>query len=150
MENSEQIVRETKPSLWWLYAAWVIALLGMVGSLFFSEVMQYPPCALCWYQRIALYPLVFVIGAGIILEDVRVKYYGLPLCLAGLATAVYHNLVYYGVIPESLTPCSQGVSCADTQLELFGFITIPLLSLGAFAVLALCLWFYKSKDVTAK
>jgi disulfide bond formation protein DsbB len=83
---------------------------------------------------------------GIILEDVRVKYYALPLCLAGLATAVYHNLVYYGAIPETMTPCSQGVSCADTQLELFGFITIPLLSLGAFAVIAVCLWFYKSKE----
>lgn len=150
MENSEQIVRETKGSLLWLYGAWMIALVGMVGSLFFSEVMQFPPCALCWYQRIALYPLVFVVGAGIILEDVRVRYYALPLCLAGLAVAFYHNLVYYGAIPETLTPCSQGVSCADTQLELFGFITIPLLSLGAFAAIAVCLWFYKAKNETAK
>ena len=146
MENSEQIVRETKPSLVWLYAAWVIALLGMVGSLFFSEVMQFPPCVLCWYQRIALYPLVFVVGAGILLEDIRVKYYALPLCLAGLAVAVYHNLVYYGVIPETMTPCTQGVSCSAAQLELLGFITIPLLSLVGFISIAVCLLFYKSKE----
>jgi disulfide bond formation protein DsbB len=148
MEQSEQIEisQAEKPSLVWLYVAWVIALTGMVGSLFFSEVMQFPPCVLCWYQRIAMYPLVFVIGAGIVLSDIRVKYYALPLCLAGLAVAFYHNLLYYGVIPETLTPCTQGVSCSAAQLELLGFITIPLLSLGAFVVMALCLLFYKAKE----
>jgi disulfide bond formation protein DsbB len=152
MENSEQIeiLQGERPSALWLYAAWMIALVGTVGSLFFSEVMQFPPCALCWYQRIALYPLVFVIAAGIILSDRRVRFYALPLCLAGLAVAIYHNLLYYGVIPETLTPCSQGVSCTATQLELFGFITIPLLSLGSFVVIAVCLLFYKTKDETAK
>lgn len=146
MENSGKIVQETKTSLVWLYAAWVIALMGMVGSLFFSEVMQFPPCALCWYQRIALYPLVFVIGTGIILNDDRVRHYALPLCLAGLAVAVYHNLLYYGVIPESITPCAQGVSCTAAQLELLGFITIPLLSLVSFVFMAVCLLFYRSKE----
>ena len=87
------------------YAAWVTALLSTVGSLFFSEVMNFPPCALCWYQRIAVYPLVLVIGAGIVLRDARMKYYALPLCLCGLALAVYHNLLYYGVVSETLAPC---------------------------------------------
>ena len=148
METSEQIEnpQTEKPLDALAYAAWLIALLATVGSLFFSEVMNLPPCALCWYQRIATYPLVLVVGVGIVLRDVRMKYYALPLSLGGLLIAVYHNLLYYGVIPETAAPCSQGVSCTELQLEVFGFITIPLLSLAAFVAMTLCLFFYKSKE----
>lgn len=128
------------------YIAWVIALLGVVGSLFFSEVMNLPPCVLCWWQRIALYPLVLIIGAGIILRDSRMKFYALPLCLAGLVVSVYHNLLYYGFIPESITPCTEGVPCNAVQFEGFGFITIPLMGLGAFVCIAVCLLFYKQEE----
>ncbi|HEX8564300.1 MAG TPA: disulfide oxidoreductase [Pyrinomonadaceae bacterium] len=148
MEISEQIEsrQSEKPFEALAYAAWIIALLATVGSLFFSEVMNLPPCALCWYQRIATYPLVLVIGVGIVLRDRRMKYYALPLSLGGLAIAVYHNLLYYGVIPETAAPCTQGVSCTETQIEWFGFITIPLMSLAAFVVMSLCLFFYKPKE----
>lgn len=125
------------------YLAWMIALLATVGSLFFSEVMDLPPCVLCWYQRVAIYPLVLIIGTGIIMHDGRMRYYALPLCLAGLAVSAYHNLLYYGIIPESITPCTQGVPCTDRQIEWLGFITIPLMGLAAFVGLALCLLFYK-------
>lgn len=128
------------------YLAWTIALLAMVGSLFFSEVMELPPCVLCWYQRIASYPLVLIIGVGIILRDPRMKIYALPLCLAGLAVAIYHNLLYYGFIPESITPCTEGVPCNAVQIEWLGFITIPLMGLGAFVSLALCLLLYKPEE----
>lgn len=128
------------------YPAWLIALLATVGSLFFSEVMQFPPCVLCWYQRIAIYPLVLIIGTGIILRDQRMKYYALPVCLSGLLIAIYHNLLYYGVIPESAAPCTEGASCTETHIEWLGFITIPLLSLAAFAIMSVCLFFYKPKE----
>ena len=128
------------------YIAWVVALVSMAGSLFFSEVMHLPPCVLCWYQRIAVYPLVLIIGTGIVLRDSRMKYYALPLCLAGLAVAIYHNLIYYGFIPESITPCSEGVPCNAVQIEWLGFITIPLMGLGAFVSIALCLLLYKQKE----
>ena len=150
MENSKQIGQSVKPFEVLIYAAWVIALLATVGSLFFSEVMQLPPCVLCWYQRIAMYPLVFVIGAGILMGDGRVKFYALPLCLSGLAIAVYHNLLYYGLIPDSITPCTQGVSCTSVQIEWLGFITIPLMSLTTFVIIGLCLLLYKSKEETTK
>lgn len=127
------------------YLAWLIALLATVGSLFFSEVMQMPPCVLCWYQRIAIYPLVLIIGTGIVTRDPRMKIYALPLCLAGLAVSIYHNLLYYGFIPESITPCTEGVPCNAVQLEWLGFITIPLMGLGAFIGVTLCLLFYKTK-----
>src|SRR3712207_5461298 len=125
------------------YVAWAIALVPTVCSLFFSEVMGLPPCALCWYQRVAVYPLILIIGTCIVTRDGRMKYYALPLWLAGLAVSVYHNLIYYGVIPEALTPCSQGASCAERQIEWFGFVTIPLMGLAAFLGLASCLLFYK-------
>jgi disulfide bond formation protein DsbB len=129
-----------------LYLAWVIALLSIVGSLFFSEVMQLPPCVLCWYQRIAMYPLVLIIGTGIVLRDKRMKIYALPLALIGLVVAVYHNLIYYGFIPESITPCTEGVPCNAVQIELLGFITIPLMGLAAFAFIAFCLVSYKPRE----
>ena len=125
------------------YLAWVVALLATVGSLFFSEVMGLPPCVLCWYQRVAMYPLVLIIATGIVARDRRMRAYALPLCLAGLAVSVYHNLLYYGVIPETLTPCSEGASCAERQIEWFGFVTIPLMGLASFAAVALCLFLYR-------
>ncbi len=133
-----------------LYPAWIIALVATVGSLFFSEVMQLPPCVLCWYQRIAMYPLVVIIGIGIVMRDGRVKNYALPVCLIGLAISIYHNLLYYGIIPESITPCTQGISCTSRQIEWLGFITIPLMALTAFVGVALCLLFYKSEGEREK
>jgi disulfide bond formation protein DsbB len=119
-----------------LFASWLLSLVSTLGSLFFSEIMKLPPCVLCWYQRIAMYPLVLVLGVAWFAEDLAaIRRYGLPLALAGLATAAYHNLLYYGVIPESLSPCVQGISCTSRQLEWLGFVTIPLLALVAFASL---------------
>lgn len=139
MEKKEKEINE-----YLIYFVWLIALISTVGSLFFSEVMNLPPCVLCWYQRIAMYPLVVVIGAGIILRDPKVRNYALPLALVGLAISIYHNLLYYGIIPESITPCTQGISCTTVQLEWLGFITIPLLALTAFAIISVCLLFYKT------
>ncbi len=128
-----------------MYLAWVIALLSVAGSLFFSEVMQLPPCVLCWYQRIAMYPLVFILGVGIIARDNHAKMYALPFALIGLGTAIYHNLLYYGFIPESITPCSEGVPCNAVQIELLGFITIPLMGLVAFAAISAFLILYRKE-----
>ena len=128
------------------YIAWIVALVATAGSLFFSEVMQLPPCVLCWYQRIATYPLVLIIGIGIILRDARMKFYALPFALIGLAISVYHNLLYYGFIPESITPCTEGVPCNAVQIEWLGFITIPLMGFAAFMGIALCLLLYKQKE----
>lgn len=128
------------------YLAWITALIGMVGSLFFSDVMDLPPCDLCWYQRIAMYPLVAILAVGIISRDGRMKSYALPFSVAGLAISIYHNLLYYGFISEAITPCSQGTPCTARQLELLGFISIPLMTLVAFVFILLCLLAYRSKE----
>lgn len=119
-----------------LYLAWIQALIATAGSLYFSEVRDLPPCVLCWYQRILMYPLTVIIAVGILRLDRSLPLYVLPLSLAGIAVASYHNLLYYGVIPEDVVhTCALGISCTTRQIEWLGFITIPLMSLTAFAVI---------------
>ena len=115
-----------------LFLGWLIAAVSTMGSLFFSHVMDLPPCVLCWYQRIFLFPLVPVLAAGLFPYDRNVVKYALPLAAAGWLTAAYHNLLVAGLIPESIQPCSRGVSCTEEYISIFGFLTIPLLSLLAF------------------
>lgn len=130
----ERVVAAVGPSAYGL--AWFVALLATTGSLYFSEVAGFEPCRLCWYQRIAMYPLVAIIAVAIVRRDPRPYLYVLPLSLAGLAIALYHNLLYFGVIPEGVSACRSGVSCTTRFFEWFGFITIPFLSLTAFSVIS--------------
>jgi disulfide bond formation protein DsbB len=135
--NQANLVKQTEPSTsLLLYLALFFAATASAGSLFFSEVMKLPPCVLCWYQRIAMYPLVLILGVSIVRKDHGHIYYGLPLALIGLAIAIYHNLLYYKIIPESIVPCTSGISCTSRQIEWLGFITIPLMSLFAFSLIS--------------
>ena len=122
-----------------LFAAWLVSLVATLGSLFFSEVMGLPPCVLCWYQRVCMYPLAAIFTVGLVTRDRRAAQYAWPLVLTGLTVAIYHNLLYYNILPESIAPCASGVSCTDRQIEWLGVVTIPLLSLTAFAIIAACL-----------
>lgn len=125
-----------------LYIALAQAIIATLGSLFFSEVMGLPPCVLCWYQRIAMYPLVVILVVGIIRNNRDIALYVLPLSLVGLSISTYHNLLYWGIIPESIAPCMAGVSCTTKFFEWFGFITIPLLALVAFVVINVCMFVF--------
>ncbi len=118
-----------------LFLCWLLAALSTTGSIFFSSVMEFAPCVLCWYQRICLFPLVIILGAGLLSSEKHVVKYSLPLALVGWSIALYHTLLYSGIIPESIQPCSQGVSCTEEYIDLFGFITIPMLSLLSFSTI---------------
>ena len=118
-----------------VFGVWLLASVSTLGSLFFSEVMDFPPCSLCWYQRIFMYPLVLVCLMGLFPFDRKVVRYALPLAAGGWAIALYHTLLYEGIIPKSAAPCSQGVSCSEVYIELFGFLSIPMLSLLAFTAM---------------
>ena len=122
-----------------IFSAWLIAAVSTLGSLFFSEVMELIPCELCWYQRIFLFPLAIILLIGLFPLDKKVVNYALPLAIIGLLFTVYHCLLFFGVIPENLQPCSQGVSCTDDNMELFGFLPIPLLGLIAFLMIIILL-----------
>ena len=124
----------------WPYAfiAWLVAASATLGALFLGEVMGYAPCVLCWYQRIFMFPLVFVLAAGLFPPDPKLVRYALPLSMAGWLVAAFHLLLVEGFIPEDVSPCVQGVPCSDVQVLWLGFISIPLLSLAAFtAIIAL-------------
>jgi disulfide bond formation protein DsbB len=116
-----------------LFAAWLIASASALSSMFFSEIMQLPPCSLCWYQRIFMFPLVLVLPAGLFPFDRKVVRYALPLAVVGWLFAIFHMLLIAGVIPEDLEPCTQGVPCSEQLIEWLGFVTIPLLSAAAFS-----------------
>ncbi len=133
------------PSKYILYIAWTQALIATSGSLFFSEVLKFTPCVLCWYQRILMYPLVAILAVGILKKDRKVYQYVFPLSITGFLVSIYHNLLYYHVFPEGVIPCVQGVSCTTRFFAWFGFISIPLLSLTAFAIINLCLFAYWKK-----
>jgi disulfide bond formation protein DsbB len=125
------------PAGWTLvFAAWLFATGATLGALFLSEVVGIAPCVLCWYQRVFMFPLVFVLAAGLFPLDPRVLRYALPLVAGGWLVALFHVLLTWGVIPHALAPCVRGIPCAQVEVQWFGFVTIPLLSLLAFTVLA--------------
>lgn len=119
------------------------SLIAMLGSLYFSEIAKYPPCVLCWYQRIAMYPLVAIFAVGVLKKDKNVDLYAWPLVIVGWLISVYHNLLYYNILPEAAAPCIQGVSCTTKFIEWFGFVTIPFLSLLAFTFIGVCMLIYR-------
>lgn len=128
-----------------LFLTWIIVTAATLGSLFFSHVMEFAPCVLCWYQRICLFPLVIILATGLFPLDKRVVSYALPLAITGWVTAFYHNLLYSGIIPQELQPCSQGVSCTEKYIDLFGFLTIPMLSLLGFSTIITLLFLLKKR-----
>lgn len=134
-------------STWLLiFGCWLLATTGTLGSLFFSEVMGLKPCVLCWYQRIFMYPLVVIFLVGLFPLDRSVFRYAFPLALIGLGFAIYHYLIYSGYIPESLQPCSKEASCAEINLELLGFITIPMLSILSYAAIITLLLIFRNRS----
>jgi disulfide bond formation protein DsbB len=118
-----------------VFAGWAIASASMLGALFFSEVMELPPCVLCWYQRIFMFPLVLLLPLGLFPFDPKVVRYALPLAAVGWLFALWHVLLVWGVIPEAAAPCTRGVPCSEAQVEWLGFVNIPLLSFLAFSTL---------------
>ena len=117
------------------FAAWLLAAISTAGALFLGEVMGFAPCVLCWYQRIFMFPLVFVLAAGLFPFDPKIVRYALPLSVGGWLVGVFHLLLTAGYIPQYATPCMQGIPCSQVQVEWLGFVTIPLLSVVAFSLI---------------
>jgi disulfide bond formation protein DsbB len=128
---------ERSPDAAWLlvFGCWVVASMSTLGALFFSEIMELPPCVLCWYQRIFMFPLVLLLPVGLFPFDARVVRYALPLALAGWLVSLFQVLLVVGLIPEAIRPCTQGVPCSEVQIQWLGFVNIPLLSFIAFSTM---------------
>lgn len=132
--------QQNNPSWTLIFAAWLVAAMSTLSSLFFSEVMDLIPCVLCWYQRIFMFPLAIILLVALFPLDTRVVKYAIPITVIGMLFAVYHIFLFYGVIPEGLQPCGKGISCADVSMELFGFLPIPILSFVAFVIIFILLF----------
>ncbi len=127
------------PALARTYVAWLVAIVATAGSLYFSEVRFFVPCALCWWQRIFMYPLVGLLAVALFTRDRHVWRYALPLALLGTGTAWYHYLIQR--VPSLAAPgvCRGGVPCNVQYIEWFGFVTIPFLAGTAFAIITVLL-----------
>lgn len=116
-----------------LFIAWLVALGATLGALFIGEVMGQVPCTLCWYQRIAMFPLAIVLGIACLTDDFWVWRYALPISSIGFSIALWHSLLYAGVVPKPIVPCSQtGPSCTSADMLLFNTLPLPYLSLICF------------------
>jgi disulfide bond formation protein DsbB len=114
-----------------LVAAWIAAFLATAGSLYFSEMAHYTPCTLCWYQRIAMYPLVLILGIAAWRRDLSMRVYAIALAAVGAGISAYHYLLEW--FPSLDTgACTMGIPCTQVWFRQFGFISLPLLALIAF------------------
>lgn len=123
-----------------LFLAWVVSSIATLGSLYFSEILGYIPCELCWYQRIFMYPLVLLLGIANCRRDRSIIYYALPLTVLGGSLSLVHYLIQKTPWFSRIGPCSEGVPCSGEYINWFVFITIPFLALLAFTLITLLLW----------
>jgi disulfide bond formation protein DsbB len=114
------------------------AVAAMLGSLYYSEIVGFIPCTLCWYQRILMYPLTLIILVGLIKQDEYLPSYVLPFSMIGMSVSTYHYLMQWGVFANPAS-CSI-VSCAARYVNYWGFITIPFMALTAFLLINIVMW----------
>ena len=137
-----------------LLIAFGTALTATLGSLFYSEVMGFTPCPLCWYQRILMYPLVIILGIALVAKARDVYKYVLGLSVTGFFLAVYHYLVQvYQLTTNCVAPSGQEVAAAECTMRYiftYGFISIPFMAAVAFLVITLVSLLALRKDVSRR
>jgi len=116
--------------------AFLVALTATLGSLYFSEIVNFYPCILCWYQRILLYPLAVILLVGWIEQDEFLPKYVLPFSIGGMLLSLYHYLIQWGLFSGGAV-CAVGVPCSVRYINWAGFITIPFLALVAFSIITI-------------
>ncbi|MDR0136164.1 disulfide oxidoreductase [Metabacillus idriensis] len=118
-----------------LFIAWAASFISMLGSLYFSEIMKFIPCELCWYQRILMYPLVVILGIAIYKKDYQIAFYSMILSAIGGTISIYHYAVQkIDFVGENSASCGI-VPCTGEYINWLGFITIPFLALIGFTVI---------------
>ncbi|MGG0666030.1 disulfide oxidoreductase [Viridibacillus arvi] len=126
-----------------LLFGWITSIIAMMGSLFFSEQMGFIPCTLCWYQRILMYPLVFLLGMAFYRNDKEIYKYVLPMSVFGMLLSGYHYALQKIPSIHEFSTCTSGVPCSGQYINWLGFVTIPFLSFIGFTVITismLVLW----------
>ena len=122
-----------------LWLAFVVAATATLGSLYLSEIVHLIPCTFCWYQRIAMYPLVVLLGIAAWRKDHDIRIYAAVLAAVGALLAAYHRLIQ--AFPDlNGSACSTGVPCTAAYFTEFGFVTIPYMALSGFLLILALLW----------
>lgn len=131
-----------------LFFPWAVAVIAMFGSLYFSEIRQYEPCTLCWYERILMYPLVLLLGIAYVKRDINIAVYSLFFSGIGAIISLYHYAIQkIPFFADQAIGCGR-IPCTAQYINWFGFISIPFLSLIAFIVIFICsyiLWRSRGK-----
>lgn len=118
-----------------LLIIWTQSLLAVGGSLFYSEVMGYTPCELCWYQRILMYPLIIIYSVGLLKKNIQMTFPGLIFSGVGVVVASYHYSVQKITLLQNTGGFCGDVPCTLQYINYLGFMTIPFMSLVAFLVI---------------
>jgi disulfide bond formation protein DsbB len=122
-----------------LYFAWLVSLVALGGSLFFSEIMHFVPCKLCWFERICMYPLAVLLGIAAYKNDHGIIPYVKTLSIIGSCLSLFHYLEQKVPGMHQLLPCTSGIPCSGQYINWFGFVTIPFLALIGFLLITLLL-----------
>lgn len=123
---------------YYLQPIYLIALISALGSLYASEIEKLTPCPLCWYQRIAMYPILAISMVAIARKDMKAWIYILPLSVIGNLIAFYHVFLQAAGEGSGLPGCSAVAgqpSCATVEVSILGFLTIPMLSALSFVAI---------------
>lgn len=120
--------------------AFVQASIATAGSLYMSNVLQWAPCRLCWFQRILVYPLVIILGVSILFNSRDVKDYVIPMTLVGIPIAAYHVITQRFEQFHAAGCSITQVSCATEYTFHFGYITVPTMALTALLVVLVLIW----------
>ena len=122
-----------------VWLAWLVALGATLGSLYFSEVADFTPCRLCWFQRIAMYPLAVVLLVGAIRKDLNVRWYSAPLAAIGVAISGWHSLIEWRPALDNGACEFQGPSCTFIWFREFGLSLANMALIGFLTILILLL-----------
>ena len=129
-----------------LVLAFLLSLAGMLGSLAYSELFHLPACEFCWFQRIFIYATVFVLGTALYIRDIRGIIYARVLMTMALILGLYQYLMQFGLAPETACDANGGVSCSAIDILMFGYITIPLMSMTVSGLVLVLLWYGSTSD----
>lgn len=130
----------------------VLALLAFIGPLTYSEIIEYAPCKLCWFQRIAMFPQLVILAVALWNSDKNYWRYILILSSIGLCFSLFHYGLQMGLpITTECATVGQSGSCASLYVNTFGFVTMPFMAASVFiAQIILSLYARMgSKEVTA-
>lgn len=117
------------------FTAWATSLIAMLGSLYFSEIMKYEPCELCWYQRILMYPMVIILGVAYVRKDSKMALYSMILSGIGTLVSLYHYSIQKVSFLSDSAPACGRVPCTGEYINWMGFVTIPFLALTGFIII---------------